>query len=112
MAATIKCEQAQKQEIKEILLKKLGDMMDSIREDEDCVSVTETEEGLSVDYPIGEIYGYSSDYVQSIPYIFKDLKKKYPSMISKKEMLLQLAMLVCQDQQIKIDLCLVQFVII
>lgn len=79
MAATIKCEQVQKQEIKEILLKKLGDMMDSIREDEDCVSVTETEEGLSVDYPIGEIYGYSSDYVQSIPYIFKDLKKKYPS---------------------------------
>ena len=79
MAATIKCEKSQIQEIKEILLKELGEMMDSINEDEGCVSVTETEDGLSVEYPIGEIYGYTSDYVQSIPYIFKDLKKKYPS---------------------------------
>lgn len=39
MAATIKCRQTKKQEIKEILLKELGGLMNNIREDEASVSV-------------------------------------------------------------------------
>ena len=35
--------------------------MEGINEDVDAVSVKETEDGLEVEYPIGEIYGYASD---------------------------------------------------
>ena len=38
----------------------------------------EIDGGLEVTFPIGEIYGYSSDYVQNISYVFAGLKKKYP----------------------------------
>lgn len=51
--------------------------MSSIRKDSDAVVVDEFEGGLEIAFPIGEVYGYAADYVQTIPYIFEDLKKKY-----------------------------------
>lgn len=77
MAATITCSKSVKKEIADFLLEKIGEMMEDIREDEDSVTVEETENGLKVEYPIGEIYGYSSDYVKGIAYVFENLKEKY-----------------------------------
>ena len=77
MAATIICKDSVKNEIREYLLKEIGDLMENIRESVDSVAVTEFEQGLEVEFPMGEIYGYASDYVQSMPYIFKALKKEY-----------------------------------
>lgn len=78
MPATIKCNNANKEEIKAYCLSEIGALMESIREDSDAVTVEVLDDGLEITFPIGEIYGYTSDYVQNIPFIFKELKKKYP----------------------------------
>ena len=78
MPATIKCNNTAKDGIKIFLLEELGERIDGIDEDVDAVSVKETEEGLKVDYPVGEIYGYASDYVQGIPAVFEKIKEMYP----------------------------------
>ena len=78
MAATIQCSDSVKEDITAFLLQEIGDLMESIREEEDVVSVEETDTGLEVDFPCGEIYGYSSDYVQVMPRIFQKLKETYP----------------------------------
>lgn len=78
MGATIKCNQTERHAISQILLERLKKVIEQIDEDENCVSVYETEEGLSIDYPTGEIYGRASDYVQAIPNVFIEIKKKYP----------------------------------
>ena len=78
MPATIKCNNANKEEIKAYCLSEIGALMESIRENSDAVAVEVLNDGLEITFPIGEIYGYSSDYVQNIPFIFKELKKKYP----------------------------------
>lgn len=77
MPATIKCNNKIKSEIKSYLLEELCNLMESIREDEDAVSVEEVSDGFIIEFPIGEIYGFASDYVQNIPYIFDNLKKTY-----------------------------------
>ena len=79
MAATIKCDNSARNEIKIFLLEELSKRMEGINEDVDAVSVKETEDGLEVEYPIGEIYGYASDYVQGIPPVFDKIKKMYPN---------------------------------
>ena len=77
MAATIKCKSSIKNDIKDYILKEIGNLMESIRESAEDVVVDEFEGGLEVIFPIGEIYGYASNYVQNIPYVFEELKKKY-----------------------------------
>lgn len=77
MSATIRCRDSIRKDIKDYILKEMGNLMSSIREDSDAVVVDEVEGGLEIAFPVGEIYGYASDYVQNIPYIFEDLKKKY-----------------------------------
>ena len=77
MPATIKCKDSIKKEIKSYLLEELGELMEQIRESFYEVSIEESADGLEIEFPIGEIYGYSSDYVQSVAYVFANLKKKY-----------------------------------
>lgn len=77
MSAIIRCRDSIKKDIKDYILKEMGNLMSNIREESDAVVVDEFEGGLEIAFPIGEIYGYASDYVQNIPYIFKELKKKY-----------------------------------
>ena len=77
MPATIKCDNQIKSEIKSYLLEEFHSLMEKIRKDEDSVSVEDVADGLNVEFPIGEIYGSASDYVQDIPYIFDNLKKTY-----------------------------------
>lgn len=79
MPATIFCTQEVKDELSAILSQKLGALMDSIQEDEESILIEETADGLNVDYPTGEIYGYTSDYVQALPHVFRQLKKSYPA---------------------------------
>ena len=44
-----------------------------------ALGITETEEGLSVDFPIGAVYGECvNTYPESISDAFRELKKKYP----------------------------------
>ena len=77
MPATIKCNNQIKSEIKSYLMEELGGLMGKIRKEVDAVSLEEVSDGLNVEFPIGEIYGAASDYVQDIPYIFDDLKRTY-----------------------------------
>lgn len=77
MGATIKCNNEIKSKIKDILIEKLGKMMKDIRCDESDISVIETEDGLDVDFPTEEVYGYSYDYVMGLPDVFEELKEKY-----------------------------------
>lgn len=83
MAAVIKCEQTQKQEVKEFIQTGLADQLDFVDlgadEKEDVFSVTETEDGLSVEYPIDEVYGLAARYVDGVLELFEELKKKYPT---------------------------------
>lgn len=77
MSAIIRCRDSIKKDIKDYILKEMGNLMSSIRKNSDAVVVDEFEGGLGIAFPIGEVYGYAADYVQTIPYIFEDLKKKY-----------------------------------
>lgn len=77
MPATVWCKDEQKKEIKEYLTKELVDLLDMINEFDDMVDVSETDYGFHVEFPHGEIYGYSFDYVCCVSEVFKDLKKKY-----------------------------------
>ena len=79
MAATILCDASLREAVKSYLLTEIGNMMESIRNSADAVSIKDIDGGVQVEYPIGEVYGYASDYVQNIPYVFKELKKKYGS---------------------------------
>ena len=66
MSATIKCRESIRKDIIDYLLKEMGNLMSSIRKDSDAVVVDEFEGGLEIAFPIGEVYGYASDYVQNI----------------------------------------------
>ena len=78
MSAIIKCSNAIKEEIKSYCLSEIGALMQSIREGADAVTAKVHDDGLEIAFPIGEIYGYTSDYVQALPNVFKELKKKHP----------------------------------
>ena len=81
MPASICCNPSDKQSIKFYLLTEISKMMSNICESEDAVDIRETEEGLEVEFPIGEIYGYASDYVQYMPDVFQNLKNIYPDIV-------------------------------
>lgn len=78
MGATIICREAVKEEISEILIENLQQLVDkNLQLVFDEVSVEETEDGLSVEYPMGEFYGTTYDYVEFLTDEFKKLKKKF-----------------------------------
>jgi hypothetical protein len=78
MPATIRCKDSEKAEIKEILLREIGKLVDLTNIDNgDPVTVEETEDGLQIDYPSDQIYGNYIDYVQMIPDIFQDVKNHF-----------------------------------
>lgn len=60
------------------LYKELGDLMEMIHKDHSALSISSSPDGLEVGYPIGEIYGYSSVYVQDMAEVFRTLKEKFP----------------------------------
>lgn len=77
MGARITCRQEIKKEISDFLLEEIGKRMESIKKGKYAVTVEETKDGLKVAYPIGEVSGFASDYVENIGYVFEDLKAKY-----------------------------------
>jgi hypothetical protein len=77
MPATIKCKKENKKEITEFLQKELVNLLDMISEEEYTVFVDETDDGLKVEFPYGEIYGYIGDYSYAVADAFKRLKEKY-----------------------------------
>lgn len=74
----IDCAEEEIDAIREYLYKELGGLMEMIHEGQSAVSVSSSPDGLDVSYPIGEIDGYSSVYVQDIAGVFKSLKEKFP----------------------------------
>lgn len=64
MGARITCRQEIKKEISDFMLEEIGKRMGSIRESKDAVTVEGTKDGLKVAYPIGEVSGFASDYVE------------------------------------------------
>lgn len=74
----IDCAEEEIDAIREYLYKELGSLMEMIHEGQSAVSVSSSPDGLDVSYPIGEIDGYSSVYVQDIAGVFKSLKEKFP----------------------------------
>lgn len=76
MPAIVMCKECDKKAIREFLQKEIDECIESI-DDGEC-TIEETETGLEIEYPVGEIYGYTSDYVQMIGSVFSLLKEKYP----------------------------------
>ena len=77
MPAFVTCDKKDREKIKEILQKELEDCVEEI--DGGDVLIEEVDDGLRVDFPVGEIYGYTSDYVQCVGYVFQGLKKNFPN---------------------------------
>ena len=77
MPATIYCREEQKEDIKSIVMKGLLEAIKCTRCDSDEISYEYKSWGIDFEFPIGEIYGYTSDYVQMIPDIFREVKQKY-----------------------------------
>ena len=77
MPAIVKCRPEQRQPIAEFLTAKLEKYIEDI-DTFDEVSVEEIDDGLKVEFPVGEIYGYTADYVQCVGYLFEQLKADYP----------------------------------
>lgn len=77
MSATIICSEQIKNEIQKQLLAELKPLMKKIEQDEGQIKIEETETGLSIEYPIGEISKNAKDYVQDVEDIFKQLKVKH-----------------------------------
>jgi hypothetical protein len=78
MPARIKCKKENINEIKDFVMKGLIEIIEDIDAEEEDLSVTEIDDELFFEFPVGEVYGYAGDYVQLIPDIFKKIKKKYP----------------------------------
>ena len=99
MPAIIKCEKDLREQIKTELLENVidtddmdeGDEIDARYESSESslslinwmdgypeIAVTETAEGLAVDFPIGELYGDTWSYLQEVLDVFRALKMKYP----------------------------------
>lgn len=78
MAATILCTDTLKEPIRKFLLEQMEEELDRIDEDLDSLTITETETGLEVTFPVGEIYGYTYDYVVGVSETFKCLKDTHP----------------------------------
>ena len=76
MPAVVRCNEKDKKSIKEFLQKEIDECIESI-DDGECI-IEESNIGLEVEFPIGEIYGYTSDYVQMIGSVFSLLKEKFP----------------------------------
>lgn len=77
MPAIVTCKKEDVNDIKSILTEEILKTMESINSDEDELVIKEVDNGLDIEFPIGEIYGYTSDYVQMIPEVFKMVKEKY-----------------------------------
>lgn len=76
MPAIITCNKMQQQEIIQFLEEQLPECLRLIDDHSFCLKTTDTE--LHVLFPVGEIYGYTSDYVQCVGMLFEKLKKEYP----------------------------------
>ena len=76
MPAIITCNKMQQQEIIQFLEEQLPECLRLIDDHSFCLKTTDTE--LHVLFPVGEIYGYTSDYVQCVGMLFERLKKAYP----------------------------------
>ena len=76
MPAIITCNKMQQQSIIQFLEKELPEYLNMIDDRSFCLKTTDTQ--LHVLFPVGEIYGYTSDYVQCIGMMFEKMKKLYP----------------------------------
>lgn len=80
--ARIQCNMKIREQIKDDVYAKLIEavnlLSDPERERRD-VHVLENENELLIIYPVGEIYGCSSEYVKRVERVFADLKMKYPA---------------------------------
>ncbi len=77
--ALVKCNE----EIKEDVKARLYHLLNEMTERSDCsdirgIHVIEEDEGLGVFFPVGEIYGWSNGYLESIVASFRKLKEEYP----------------------------------
>ena len=82
MGAIITCSENLRSEIRKELhgLTEYFAQIDIMEDEyEEALQIEDTEDGLSVDFPCGEIYGASSSYVWGVAHFFADLKKKYPA---------------------------------
>lgn len=86
MSATIKCPDELKQSIINDLSGvpsntnlSLIELLELINADETDVSIEETPEGLNIDFPGREIYGFTHWYVLAVTNVFSELKRKYPN---------------------------------
>lgn len=77
MAAIVTCEKGLQREISVYLQTEIAEYLEDTDRDLDAIDIVETENGLEVSYPVGEIYGYDRDYVEGVGHVFKMLKKKY-----------------------------------
>lgn len=76
MPAIITCARQQQQSIIQFLEDQLPECLKLIDDRSFCIKTTDTE--LHVLFPVGEIYGYTSDYVQCVGMLFERMKKAYP----------------------------------
>lgn len=76
MPAIITCNKMQQESIIQFLEKELPECLNMIDDRSFCLKTTDTQ--LHVLFPVGEIYGYTSDYVQCIGMLFEKMKKLYP----------------------------------
>ncbi len=78
--AVIRCDSAIKEEIKKEVYEALLESTELLRDadsEKKEVHVIISENGLEVFYPVGEIYGYAWDFVESVGRCFVKLKEKY-----------------------------------
>ena len=79
MSAKVICSNEIKEELVAKIKSQLLEAISQIECDEEEVSVEVDNDGILIKYPVGEIYGYSWDYVRSVNNIFTELKEEYPS---------------------------------
>lgn len=85
MAAVITCPET----LKEAILTDLEDKENEFSlinivskldfSEEDDLIIKETKDGMEILFPVGEIYGQTTDYVDCVTDVFSELKKKYPN---------------------------------
>ena len=78
MFATVICNENERKEILDFLLNSLKHETELIRSDESEVTGVVTSEGIEFEFPSGEIYGKTWDWIQAVEDAFSEAKKTWP----------------------------------
>lgn len=78
MLAEIICSEKERNEILEFVLTSLKRATEYLRSDESEAVGTLSDDGIGFDYPSGEIYGRTWDWIQAVADVFAEAKRKWP----------------------------------